>query len=557
MAKTISGSECQLTKIFSKEFDFVIPSYQRPYAWGTTQAGELFDDLYSFHREEGMSEDYFLGSIVLIKEDNVPLAQVVDGQQRLTTLTILLAVVASKMEGKQKEQCWNYILESGNEFEDIQPKPRLRLRERDADFFRHYVQELRIDELLKATDSVIKTEVCRHIRENAELFKKRLESRFGDDQKALFDFVKFIVQRCYLVAVSTPNRQSAFRVFSVLNNRGLDLLPIDIIKADVIGKISEHDQDRYTQEWEEIEEATGRDDLNTLFGHIRTIYAKAKAKRTLMDEFNEFVVPKFGSPVHFIDVILKPYAEAYRVIAKKDYQSSGDASEINRLLGWLSRVNNSDWMPPAIYFLAKHPSDEAVLKFFVKLERLVAFMHICAWNVNERIERFTAVVRELEAGDWANSLELSDKEKTEFLDQLDGNIYGLTAIRRNYVVLRLDSFKSDGAATYTPATLTIEHVLPQTPKEDGQWLEWWPDEEERKAWTHRIANLVPLPRPKNSEAQNFEFDVKKDKYFKSRKTGTSSYALTTDVISTPDWKPDTVKKRQKELIQRFKTCWEL
>lgn len=128
-----------------------------------------------------MSEDYFLGSIVLIKEDNVPLAQVVDGQQRLTTLTILLAVVASKMEGKQKEQCRNYILESGNEFEDIQPKPRLRLRERDADFFRHYVQELRIDELLKATDSVIKTEVHRHIRENAELFKKRLESRFGDD----------------------------------------------------------------------------------------------------------------------------------------------------------------------------------------------------------------------------------------------------------------------------------------------------------------------------------------------------------------------------------------
>ena len=177
--------------------------------------------------------------------------------------------------------------------------------------------------------------------------------------------------------------------------------------------------------------------------------------------------------------------------------------------------------------------------------------------MNERIERFTAVVRELETGDWANSLELSDKEKSDFIDQLDGNIYGLTAIRRNYVVLRLDSFKSDGAATYTPATLTIEHVLPQTPKEGGQWLEWWPDEDERKLWTHKIANLVPLPRPKNSEAQNYEFEVKKDKYFKSRKTGTSSYALTTAVLSEHDWKPETVKRRQAELLQRFKMNWEL
>lgn len=557
MSKTISGAEYPLSKIFSKEFDFVIPPYQRPYAWGEVQAGELFDDLFTFHNENTPSEDYFLGSIVLIKEDNVPTAQVVDGQQRLTTLTILLAVVAGRMNGNNRATCWNYIREEGNVIEDIEPKPRLRLRERDADFFRQYVQELKIKELLEASETQIKTEVQRHIRDNARLFDKRISERFGDDEKKLLGFMKFIIQRCFLVAVSTPSQQSAFRVFSVLNNRGLDLLPIDILKADFIGKIKSSNQDRYTHEWEEIEEETGRDELNALFGHIRTIFAKAKAKRTLMEEFSEFVLPNIQGPEFFIDSILKPYAEAFRTIVRKDYHSSGNASEINSLLGWLSRVNNSDWMPAAIRFIACEPSEEEALKFFRDLERLVAYMHICAKYVNDRIERFALVTRELEEGKPLEALQLTESEKIDFKRRLDGNVYDMAPIRRNYVVLRLDSFVSDAAASYAPATLTIEHVLPQHPKDGSQWLNWWPDEEVRMRWIHRIANLVPLPRQKNSEAQNFDFEKKKSKYFTSRKTGTSSYALTTQVLSESDWMPSTLEKRQRDLMGRLCKGWNI
>jgi uncharacterized protein with ParB-like and HNH nuclease domain len=69
------------------------------------------------------------------------------------------------------------------------------------------------------------------------LVSKSGQSTFGNDADLLGSFGSFLVQRCYLVAVSTPTQQSAFRVFSVLNNRGLDLLPTDIVKADVIGRI--------------------------------------------------------------------------------------------------------------------------------------------------------------------------------------------------------------------------------------------------------------------------------------------------------------------------------
>lgn len=109
---SIKGEEYPLSKIFSSEFDYKIPSYQRPYSWTTQEAGILFDDLYDFYKNEDNEENYFLGSIVLIKEDDLPKSEVIDGQQRLTTLTILLAVIAHNLtDNDDREEFKNYINE--------------------------------------------------------------------------------------------------------------------------------------------------------------------------------------------------------------------------------------------------------------------------------------------------------------------------------------------------------------------------------------------------------------------------------------------------------------
>ena len=77
----ITGHEYQLLKIFSSDFEYHIPVYQRPYAWTVEETNTLFDDLYSFFTSEKEDEDYFLGSIVLIKENTNRKADVIDGQQ--------------------------------------------------------------------------------------------------------------------------------------------------------------------------------------------------------------------------------------------------------------------------------------------------------------------------------------------------------------------------------------------------------------------------------------------------------------------------------------------
>ena len=559
MANSITGKEYPLDKIFDSDFEYHIPSYQRPYSWTEEESSELFDDLYDFSKTE-KEDNYFLGSIVLIKEDNRPESQVIDGQQRLTTLTILLSVLASKLTGDDLNDIKSYILQQGSRITGVQSKPRLTLRTKDQQFFNQYIQNLNIDGLLKLNDQNFQTESQEHIYKNTKVFIGKVEE-YLNGKNEIFDFCQFLVTRCFIVVVSTPSQQSAFRVFSVMNSRGMDLLPIDIIKSDVIGKISLSEQDLYTDKWENLEIMTGRAGFNEVFAHTRMIFTKAKQKKTLLEEFKEYVLTKV-TPKQLIDEVLEPYCEAYSTIKKCNYVSSQNASEVNTYLMWLNKIDNSDWMPVAIRFYSQYNADnDYLLWFFKKLERLSAYLMITNKDVNKRIERFKWILDELDRKNTSlqnsiETIELTSNEIKEFKAKLDGEIYTITSRKRNYIILRLDSFVSDCAAIYDPTILTIEHVLPQTVELNSEWDKVWPNVDERTKWLNRIGNLVPLTRKHNSAAQNFDFKDKKEKYFKG-KNKTSSYALTTQVINYSTWTVEDVENRQKQLMNDFIRNWEL
>lgn len=472
-------------------------------------------------------DNYFLGSIVLIKDDDKPRADVIDGQQRLTTLTILFSVIASCLTGDNRNNCYQYLRKPGNELEGLEPLPRLELREKDKTFFQKCIQNVRLDELEALDMESLPNESQQHIKANSGLFLRKMDAVFGKDEKKVAEFCKFLVTRCYLVAVYSPSQQSAFRMFSVMNSRGLNLMPVDIIKSDIIGKLPEKEQQYYTDKWEDLEVQTSRSGFNEVFAHTNMIFSKAKAKKNLLEEFREAVLTKV-TPRELIDDILEPYAEAYVILANRKYVAVKNAEQVNQYLFWLNKIGNSDWMPPAIKFLAEHKNDpDYVLWFMERLERLASFLRITAKDINRRIERYKRLLEEMEMNpdhsldDPLASIELSNKEKKEFADTLDGEIYKLTGIRRNFVILRLNEFVGDGAAKFDfePNILTIEHVLPQTVRAGSEWEKLWPDTAMRERWGNRIANLVPLTRKKNSEAQNYDFEKKKEIYFKG-KSGT-------------------------------------
>lgn len=561
---SIKGGEYPLSKIFSSEFNYNIPSYQRPYSWTIQEAGILFDDLYDFYKNEDKEENYFLGSIVLIKQDDYPKSDVIDGQQRLTTLTILLAVIAHSLsDSDDRDEFKSYINEKGIKSQGIKPKPRLKIRERDNNFFKSYVQELKIDELTSLKPDSQDTEAKANIVRNAQTLQQKIKDTFANEAD-IFDFGSFLVQRCYLVVVSTPSQQSAFRIFSVMNSRGMNLLATDIIKSDVIGKINEDNRDDYTDKWEEIETQLGRDDFNDLFGHIRMIKMKSKAKKSLQEEFYKYVLTDINNDtaIAFIDNVLEPYSDAYNIIRKAIYTSTENAEKVNNILRWLNRIDNSDWLPPAMVFYCKHKTEsDILLTFFEKLERLASYMRMTSFDINHRIERYARLISDLQDENddsiYGESIELSASEQNEFISELNSDIYKMTGAKRNYLILRLDAFLSDGAASYKSNVLSIEHVLPQTVSPGSEWDKTWTDVDDRSYWLNKIGNLIPLTKRHNSKAQNYDFKTKKEKYFKNTDAGVTSYALATDVLNYDEWTPDIVKARQTKLIDAYKKGWDL
>lgn len=557
----IKGSEHPIGKIFSNDFVFRIPLYQRPYAWQREQAEELLDDLLTFLGDstDAVSDlnPYFLGSIVIIKEDHRPDADVVDGQQRLTTLTILLSAIRSLLSEEDAKGLTQYIYEKGNPIEETSDRFRLTLRERDAAFFRDYVQkEGQVDKLRALAPETLK-DSRRNIQQNAVVLLNRLKALSENQQKRL---AQFIVKQCLLVVVSTPDFDSAYRIFSILNNRGLDLSHSDILKSEIVGKVPEQEQEKYGEMWEDAEEALGRDAFADLFSHIRAIYRKTKLKATILSEFKEYVVKSVPDPKKLVDDVLIPMADAYSDIKEANYQSAMGADDINRSLRWLNRIDNVDWVPPAILYLSAHRHDPPALKrFFADLERLAASLMIQRATINQRIERYAGLIRAIEKNEdlyaAASPLQLAAQECTSTASVLDADIYNLLPKVRTYILLRLDSALSGGGATYDHDLITVEHVLPQTPKSGSKWETWFPDPALRAAVVHRLGNLALLTRRKNSSAGNYEFDAKKNSYFAVG--GVSPFTLTTQVLAVHDWTPPVVQNRQTDLLGTMKTLWRL
>ncbi len=572
MTVKIEASEKPLGDIFCNKYSFSIPLYQRPYTWDRENAAELLDDINVALGDgsEPISDinPYFMGSIVLIK-GNTPESDVVDGQQRLTTLTILLSAFRAAVPPHLKESVTHYLYQPAQLIAGIPNQYRLRQRERDEDFFRDYVQSdgtggKGINDLISLQSSLLDSDSRRNIQTVAKCLVEELGMMSEERRIRL---LQYLIQRCVLVVVTTPGIDSAYRIFSVMNARGKDLGLTDLLKADVIGKIPESERSTYAKIWEGEEQDLGRELFNELFAHIYMIRQQSKAKESLLSEYTKRIKPS-DAPKEFIKDTLKPFSDALETIIKADYAGGTDEqkNQINSLFRWLNMIDNIDWRPPAMLYLSKHEHDPNKLVSFLKdLERLAASLFVRRAIVNDRIERYGLVLKAINSGvdmftpDSPLQLSYNEKEKQEkqeTLSILNGAIYQQKRIRL-YVMLRLDNAISSSEAIYNHPTLSLEHVLPQSPSSSSQWINDFPDTDEREAWTHRLANLVLLTKRKNSQAQNYDFAVKKAKYFSNTGGGIAGLSITTQVVSELAWTPSVLLQRQQAAMDVLTKLWRL
>jgi len=559
MKLSLSAQETPLFKVYSDDYLFNIPSVQRPYSWTTAEAGELLDDLLDFidhyniteQNINNVDEPYFLGSIVLVKGEE-PRSDVLDGQQRITTLTILLAVLRDYLSKDYSDDIESMIVQRGNKILGTADTYRLCLRARDNDFFNKNIQSQgsthRLNEQLP-----VKTDSQKLIRDNALYLIERLNDLEEEIVKVL---PTVIATLCYVVIVSTPNFESAFRIFTVLNDRGLDLMNSDIFKARVIGDITEKDQDYYTAKWEDVETRLGRERFNKLFEHIRMIIQKRKGSANIKDEYDKIFSNISGK--EFINEVLLPYSDIYLQLV--EYRSFHiNQPELLKVLSLLNRIDNNDWIPVAMYYFKHYNKD--LLRFLERLEILAGTSMVLRKNFNWRMSRYSQVLREFESVEKdpdlqsnSSSLTVTHEDKKLVLEKLNGDVYtDLKNTARRYVLLRLDSLLTNGQPYYDHSLITVEHILPQNPNKNSEWLKHF---KEPIQHVHRLGNLVLLTRAKNAQAKNYDFQKKKSSYFQSRK-GVTSFALTTQIMQIAEWTPEAFKLRQEKLIDLLTEAWEL
>jgi hypothetical protein len=555
---SIYGAGRPIKEIFSRRFVFSVPRFQRPYAWAKEQAGELIDDLTTFigDGKKPLEElnPYFLGSIVLIMEEGKSEAQIVDGQQRLTTLTILLAVLRKLLSSQTEYQSalTGFLYDKADPITGTPPQYRLTLREQDKVFFRDNIQQEGGLDNLETLYLAGLSDSQKKIRENALLFLEKLEKL---DENTQIYLLRAIANNCFLVEISTPDLESAYRVFSVLNSRGLNLSHTDILKADIVGAI-ESEQDVYNSKWEEIEDELGREVFQSLFAYIRTIERKVKPQDTILKEIQEHVRPK-DNPEHFIDKVLIPYAVAFSTIRNMNYQNAEFVQEVNGLFKWLNRIDNSDWIPPALLFFSRNYNDpKEMVHFFTDLERLAAGLMILRANINKRIERYgrllTAIQNNYDLYTSNSPLQLNDEEQRDIIESLNGNLYENGYCK--YVLVRLDEALSDDKVSHAYSSITIEHVLPQNPEMNSLWMALFPNTDEHEKYIHRLGNLVLLSQRKNTKAANKEFLDKRDTYFRTS-TGVTTFALTVEVLGKSEWTSSVIEQRQQDLLNNLRDIW--
>lgn len=260
---------------------FHIPGFQRNYSWDEDNVSDLVEDLFSL-MDNSDREDHFFGQIITYLDDgNV---EIIDGQQRLTTVFIFLGVIKQILldEKKDLEQSENtddltsriqntvnqidsLILQAPKGFYDDDKILKLQLQE---DFHGNLPQHS-LNKLLGFDDDgvdVDKRTVKNHIEENFNFMKKIINKKVEDlsiNQRlqSLLYIMNTILDKFSIVVIDADNRGNAFIIFQTINIRGKELTSADIIKSHVVS-LDKSGKDIFLKKWSDIYDTLGRDDTN-------------------------------------------------------------------------------------------------------------------------------------------------------------------------------------------------------------------------------------------------------------------------------------------------------
>ncbi|MDU5070000.1 DUF262 domain-containing HNH endonuclease family protein [Finegoldia magna] len=525
-----------------KKQKFVIPEYQRPYAWGEEEVQTLFDDIVEYTQER-IDSPYFLGTIVSYTNDNKE-QEIIDGQQRITTLCLLLRALYTKIEKMDHTKERNNFLSQiepalweTDELSGEADKRKALLESRVFESEYNYI----LNNILST--GIAYNDAKDNYTKNYLLCQNLIDKYAKDEPLTFYHLINNILNKAIFLPIKADSQETALTIFSTLNDRGLPLSDADIFKAKIYNNIKDtEDRNTFIQKWQEVSmEAEYVDESIQKLFYYYMFYLRAK------DNDRKTTTPglrKYFSNSNFYRLYdselmdnLSAILNFWAVVNNNEVIESESWSnnfEILKVLDILTSYPNEFWKYPVInYYLCYKDSDNFEDKFLLFLRKL--FVNLCSrYIVTPTINAVKQSILNLNS-----EIINSDEPKIEF-KSVDQNVLKeeLKNPHRNVVrmLLKLLAYDNGLQNELLPEKWEIEHILP------NKWQNsYFPNssKEEVNEVIEHLGNKIPFEKKLNIKASNGYFEKKKDFYTKSKIAMVQEFSQ----FHSKDWKLEQIMER--------------
>jgi hypothetical protein len=586
MAGPLVTSDVSLEQLLGGTRRLVIPHFQREYSWEREHATALLDNVRLSLADVGRDTPTpcFLGSILVLRQgieagqgderDNADAAQgagqllVVDGQQRLITLTMLAACLRDALSGDVASRLQALVELAGG--------PRLMLREVDAEYFAQAV--LRRGATRRGLARLEDNASLAHanIRENRAALLTRLKHLDADAKSAL---ALHMLERCRFVLIEADDLDYAHQIFLSINERGKELSVEDIFQAELLGPLDAKQQARYAPVIGHIGKYR-REGLRTVsrgktfFSHYA--FAHGWGGQALVGAVRSDI-REMGGARRFVARKFIPFADAYMALSGMVPLPDGFGAEARVAIEHLQMLEahgDDEWLATAMLILVRLASGSAeTTALLTALDRYAHVMLVQDFGAAERRKRFqpiTAAVRE--GKDWNEVLGLlavSRRDEKQALHNISRRLHQMDKSSCRLLLLRIDAYLSGRAlADYrsmpeyelkTDRSFTVEHLIPKgarlVGREDGEeWRRLYPNDRERQVIAQYLGNLTLAPVAVNKEIGQWSFRRKAERLLQD---GPHAIHMNNELGEIAEWTPDELARRHRRMMDAVKELWQL
>lgn len=555
-----------LKELLSNGKSYSVPPYQRDYSWKQEHWEDLWEDLLTI---EASHEDHYMGAIVLESGERKQF-RVIDGQQRMATLSILILACVDYLYGlagkgvdaaanKERAALLEGSYLGAKDPTSLRITPKLKLNANDDDFF-----QLNLAQRKPPQGGV------RGLRDSEKLlwdcfqfFRGKIQEKFACREKGeeVAGFVSEIVtERLVFISVRVQDQLSAYTVFETLNARGLELTETDLLKNYLLSladRLSKSQMDPVIRQWARITARIGiasfpeflRHHLNSQREYVRQKQLFKTIKRDVTTLEHVFaLLDRLEEDAAWFEA-LNDYASQFWL----DFQGAKEHVRV------LNLFNVSQYTPLVL----------AAKDLFTAPQDLVEILRYCAVlsvrfnGVGRRSthileEIYNRAALEVRRGTATTHAAVRHALRPIYIpdDEFEADFSALRLRNRStsgkrlrYILARIEKQLSGADITDEGMTATVEHILPENPGEVG-WEHFTVEAHERSY--ERVGNYSLLERGLNGQqAGNAAFAQKHAVYAQSQ------YRTSKDLAQFTDWTEEAIAKRQADMARVAKTVWAL